>query len=79
MKCDFCGEQWPPHLVTGLFTNEGLQGNYDPICALKLIRQIHGDPSLVYQGEQNKANYADAKLIVKQREVAMTAQRKAGR
>ena len=32
----------------------------DPICALKEIREIHGDHTLEFSGELNKGLYADA-------------------
>jgi hypothetical protein len=39
----------------------------DPICALAAMRDVHGDPEMMFQGEMNLSNYAEALKYEKRR------------
>lgn len=68
-QCDHCKEWWPIHLIQMMRSNNDHNGKwYDPICALEIIRNVHGDPELELNGESNKRLYAEALVIQTRRE-----------
>lgn len=68
MKCIVCGKSWPSDLINPFYSNEGLEGFMDPICALRRMREVHGDPNLEFSGKINQKNYYRALKILHQRE-----------
>jgi hypothetical protein len=69
MTCEICLKEWPDHLVSVFLSNrEEYHGKYmDPICALAAMRDVHGDPEMMFQGEMNLSNYAEALKYEKRR------------
>lgn len=73
MKCKDCKHRFPRHLIH-LFRGwqQTAHGQHPyarwlcPLCGLKEMRELHHDPTLEFQGEMNKANYAEALKLVTQ-------------